>query len=89
VSVNAACYLQISKDPNQRKLGVDDQRTSCRDLCAEESWEVIGYREDNDTSATNWRADRPDYDRFLFSLAVCSSRFGALAGARRVGRPQP
>lgn len=64
----SAIYLRISSDPNQRRIGVEDQRRQCETLCTDQGWQVVGVYEDNDRSAAKRHAERPDYERMVAEI---------------------
>ena len=64
----AALYLRISSDKNQRRIGVEDQRRQCEQLCLDEGFELVATFEDNDKSAAKRTAVRPDYDRMVAAM---------------------
>jgi site-specific DNA recombinase len=64
--VRAALYLRISKDSENRGLGVERQRRELLDLCGRKGWEAAGTYTDNDRKATRTRGqlpERPEFDR--------------------------
>jgi DNA invertase Pin-like site-specific DNA recombinase len=67
--VRAGCYLRISSDPKDKRAGVDRQREDTAALCEVKGWELSGYYEDNDRSASNGKA-RPEWDRLLGDIAA-------------------
>jgi DNA invertase Pin-like site-specific DNA recombinase len=67
--VRAGCYLRISSDPKDKRVGVERQREDTTVLCEVQGWVPIGFYEDNDRSASNGK-DRPQWDRLLADIAA-------------------
>lgn len=65
--VRAGCYCRISSDPDDKREGVDRQRSDTTALCEVKDWTPAGFYIDNDRSASNGK-DRPDWDRLLADI---------------------
>ena len=65
--VRAACYLRISKDPHDKREGVDRQRADTTALCEVKDWTPVDFYIDNDRSASNGK-QRPEWDRLLADI---------------------
>ncbi|MDO3403427.1 recombinase family protein [Mycolicibacterium neoaurum] len=61
--VRAGCYCRISSDPNDKREGVDRQRTDTTALCEVKGWTPAAFYID-DRSASNGK-QRPEWDRLL------------------------
>jgi DNA invertase Pin-like site-specific DNA recombinase len=69
--VAAALYCRISKDAEQRGLGVARQEADCRALLERKGWTLADVYVDNDISATRKRGkvkQRPAYERMVHDI---------------------
>lgn len=67
----AALYCRISKDAEQRGLGVARQEADCRALLERKGWTLADVYVDNDISATRKRGkvkQRPAYERMVHDI---------------------
>jgi site-specific DNA recombinase len=64
MTTRAVIYVRISRDPLNKRYGVEDQEERCRALAASLGWEVVRVFEDNDESATKEK-DPPRYREML------------------------
>jgi site-specific DNA recombinase len=67
VTVRAAIYCRISRDPEGRRAGVRRQEAECRALAERRGWAVHEVYVDNDVSAWSGRR-RPEYERLLADI---------------------
>lgn len=67
--IRAACYCRISSDQNDKREGVDRQRTDTAMLCEAKGWTPVGFYIDNDRSASNGKA-REEWDRLLADITA-------------------
>jgi DNA invertase Pin-like site-specific DNA recombinase len=65
--VRAGCYLRISSDPYDKRAGVERQREDTAVMCEVQGWELVGYYEDNNRSASNGK-DRENWKRLLADI---------------------
>ncbi len=70
-----AVYARISKDDDERALGVGRQTADCQAIAAVRRWEVAEAYVDNDVSAFKTQVRRPAFERMLQQLQL-----GALDG---------
>jgi DNA invertase Pin-like site-specific DNA recombinase len=71
MTTRAAIYCRISKDAEDRGLGVARQQDDCERLAAAEGWTVAATFVDNDLSAARKNGDlpgRPDFDRLVAAV---------------------
>lgn len=54
VTRKVGVYCRISKDRDKKGTGVDRQERTCRRICEEMGWEIVGFYEDNDKSASRF-----------------------------------
>lgn len=67
MSVRAAIYVRISRDTEQRGLGVERQRKDCTALAKKKGWRVEQVYVDNDVSASKKKA-RPEYQGMMRAI---------------------
>lgn len=75
MAMRIGIYARISEDSEGTRLGVTRQEEDCRGLTAIRRWTVARLYVDNDISAFNTRAVRPEFEQLLVDLAS-----GALDG---------
>ncbi len=63
-----AVYARISKDDDERALGVGRQTADCQAIAAVRRWEVAEPYVDNDVSAFKTQVRRPAFERMLQHL---------------------
>ncbi|MFW2513865.1 recombinase family protein [Demequina sp. SO4-13] len=61
----AAIYARISSDLSQEAAGVRRQIEACRELAAQENYEIVNVYQDNDISAMNARKLRPGFEGLM------------------------
>ncbi len=75
--MNAAVYARISRDPDERRVGVDRQETDGRATASQLGWNVVDVFVDNDRSAKDGRY-RPRFEAMLD--AIDSGQVDAVIG---------
>jgi DNA invertase Pin-like site-specific DNA recombinase len=70
----AVLYARISEDPNGDALKVDEQLARCRKHAADQGWEVVAEKTDNDISALTG-AYRPGYEDVLHLVRAGEVRY--------------
>jgi len=66
--VTVGVYARISKDDDERALGVARQTADCHAIAAVRRWTVAGPYTDNDLSAFKAQVRRPAFERMLQDL---------------------
>jgi site-specific DNA recombinase len=66
--VPVAVYARISKDDDERALGVGRQAADCQAIAAVRRWRVADPYVDNDLSAFRTQVRRPAFERMLHDL---------------------
>ncbi|MGV0838555.1 recombinase family protein, partial [Mycolicibacterium thermoresistibile] len=62
--VRAGCYLRISSDPEDKRMGVDSQREAASALCELRGWTPVEFYTDNNRSASKG-GSRAEWERLL------------------------
>lgn len=65
--MRAVIYTRISRDAEERGLGVARQEADCRALCERLGWEIVAVHTDNDISASSGK-HRPGYEAVLEAI---------------------
>lgn len=68
---NAAIYCRISRDAEQRGLGVARQLRECQAKAGQKNWNVVGEFTDNDVSGSRKKGrtkTRPEFERLLEAI---------------------